>query len=128
MSTIDHVAFTVTNIHEAVNWYKKQAGAHILHEDESWGLVEISGCKLSLVLPDEHPNHFAIKCKSLTDFPWPMENVDTHRDGSSYIYLRDPYGNAIEWIYYPDEEVSEDSSNNSKSQNSRIAPSEHKTS
>jgi extradiol dioxygenase family protein len=97
---IDHVAFVVDNIADAVGWYVSKTGSKILYQDESWAMLEIFGTKLALVLPGHHPAHFAIKCKSTESFPCDMEEINEHRDSSKYYYLCDPYGNAIEWICY----------------------------
>ena len=103
MNTIDHIAFNVNCIDEAVRWYVTKIGAEIKYQDETWAMLNINGVKLALTLPGEHPNHFAIRCNSVDEFPVENKKIGTHRDGSSYVYLSDPYGNAIEWIYYPQE-------------------------
>ncbi len=101
MKNIDHVAFTVKSIDKAVEWYVTQIGAVIKYQDSSWAMLHVGDIKLALVLPGDHPNHFAIRCNSIDEFPVAAEEISTHRDGSHYIYLSDPFGNAIEWIYYP---------------------------
>ena len=102
MSHIDHIAFKVDSIEAAVEWYTTKIGAAVEYQDETWAMLKIGDVKLALVLPGEHPNHFAIRCNSIHDFPVHPDAVGTHRDGSQYIYLSDPYGNAIEWIHYPE--------------------------
>jgi len=99
---VDHVAFIVDSIEAGVEWYEENAGALVQYKDDSWAMLLIGNTKLALVLPNSHPNHFAIKCDSIHDFPSGDEELKTHRDGSQYIYKHDPYGNAIEWIHYPD--------------------------
>ena len=101
---VDHVAFVVDNICDAVEWYKAKTGAKILQQDESWALLEVFKTKLALVLPGDHPAHFAIKCKSTESFPCKKGEIGVHRDASKYYYMCDPYGNAIEWICYTDED------------------------
>lgn len=101
---IDHVAFVVTDINEAVDWYVSQAGASIVYHDKTWAMLEIFGTKLALVLPEQHPNHFAIRCQSTESFPCSDDEIGEHRDASKYYYLKDPYGNAIEWICYPEKQ------------------------
>ena len=96
---IDHVAFVVADINEAVKWYSSKIDVEILYQDDSWAMLEFLGVKLALVLPGQHPPHIAIKGK-LENFPCDDKEVKTHRDNSKYYYLVDPYGNAIEWINY----------------------------
>ena len=102
--SIDHVAFQVKNIEESVRWYKEYCDANVLDIHDDWAMLDISGLKLALVLNQSHPYHVAIKCDSSDEFPpFGAENLaGTHRDGSEYLYLKDPSGNAIEWIFYPD--------------------------
>jgi len=96
---IDHVAFVVPDIKEAIDWYESKIDVKIIQQDKSWAMLEIFGTKLALVLPGHHPPHFAIKSE-LSKFPCRPDEIKTHRDNSSYYYLCDPYGNAIEWINY----------------------------
>jgi extradiol dioxygenase family protein len=101
LNVVDHIAFNVESIADAVEWYTTKTGASIKYQDETWALLDVGGIQLALTLPGEHPNHFAIRCESINEFPISDKKVGNHRDGSNYIYLVDPYGNAIEWIYYP---------------------------
>ncbi len=96
---VDHVAFVVPNIANAVEWYSSKIDVDILYQDESWAMLEFFNTKLALVLPGHHPPHFAIKSE-LNQFPCNADEIAEHRDGSSFYYLCDPYGNAIEWISY----------------------------
>ncbi len=96
---IDHVAFVVPNITDAVAWYDSKLKIEILYQDESWAMLKIRDIKLALVLPGKHPPHFAIKSE-LSSFPCGEDEIEQHRDNSSFYYLCDPYGNAIEWINY----------------------------
>ena len=97
---IDHIAFVVPDIAEAVAWYDGKIDLEVLYQDETWAMVKVNGAKLAFVLPGQHPNHFAIKSE-LHEFPCEEEEIKSHRDRSQYYYLKDPYGNAIEWIHYP---------------------------
>ncbi len=98
---VDHIAFVVDNINEAVEWYTEHTPADVVHRDESWAMLELFDTKVALILPNTHPAHFAIKCESTATFPCEENEIKEHRDGSQYYYLRDPYGNAIEWVHYP---------------------------
>ena len=104
LNTIDHIAFKVDCIASAVSWYVAKTGAKIEYQDETWAMLNVGEIKLALVLPGEHPNHFAIRCNSLDEFPVEENKLDTHRDGSQFVYLSDPYGNAIEWVFYPEKD------------------------
>jgi catechol 2,3-dioxygenase-like lactoylglutathione lyase family enzyme len=98
---IDHVAINVGNISESAEWYKKNLDFKIDYIDESWAMLSHGNTKLALALPDYHPPHIAIRMKSLSDFP--DGEIRYHRDGSAYLYRKDPDGNVIEYIRYPPE-------------------------
>ena len=48
-----------------------------------------------MVLKDMHPPHIAISLPGKAP-----EGVGEHRDGSKYIYEKDPDGNVIETIWW----------------------------
>jgi|TARA_R100001463_G_scaffold90151_1_gene144863 catechol-2,3-dioxygenase len=92
---IDHIAVQVLNIRKGISYYRKNYKCKVLHEDESWALLEFQNTKLALVLPYEHPAHFAVIDDKL-------EGGTTHRDGSRSTYVHDHQGNMIERITYKD--------------------------
>jgi catechol 2,3-dioxygenase-like lactoylglutathione lyase family enzyme len=93
------VAIVVTNIQRAIEWYTKTLEFKIEYSDESWAMLKKDNFKLALTLPGHHPPHIAIRMKSLNDFP--QGEIKYHRDGSAYLYQKDPDGNIIEYIHYP---------------------------
>jgi extradiol dioxygenase family protein len=100
---IDHAAFIVDDIDKAILWYEDRVQATVKYRDKDWAMLDVYGNSLALTLPGKHPNHIALKVNNIEDLPNNVFNsgeIKQHRDGSSYIYLVDPYGNAIEWIYY----------------------------
>ena len=70
--------------------YKRQ------YQDSSWAMLEFENVKLALVLPDQHPFHFAILKDNVEDYGKPV----THRDGSVSVYIKDRSGNNIEILRY----------------------------
>ena len=98
---IDHVAVNVSNIEDSVNWYLKNLNAKIEYVDETWAMLNINGSKIALILKEEHPPHIAIKV-SPDELKSAAKNskIKTHRDGSSYVYLKDLDSNHIEYICY----------------------------
>ena len=93
---IDHIALQVNNINESVNYYKEY-GASVIHQDDTWAFLQFDNIKLALVIEDEHPYHIAFEVDMLPH----TENVKKHRDGSISYYVKDPSGNTIEIIKYP---------------------------
>ncbi len=98
---IDHIAINVSNIKTSSEWYKNNFGFTIEYIDETWAMLKCENTKLALTLPNQHPNHVAIEVSSLKDFP--EGKIKYHRDGSAYLYRKDPDGNVVEYIYYPRE-------------------------
>ena len=96
---LDHIAINVTNIEESVCWYSKSMNFETIYQDDTWALLKNGDLKLALTLPNHHPPHIAIRVNDLSQIP--DGKIGEHRDGSKYLYQKDPDGNVIEWIYYP---------------------------
>jgi len=100
----DHIAVPSNDIAQSVAWYKASFGATVLYEDATWAFLQFGGVKLALVNPRQHPPHIAL---SVTEEQLVAEaraagaSVETHRDGTRGIYLKDPSGNSVEFICYP---------------------------
>ena len=92
MDTLHHIAITVTDIATAVAWYQDQFDVVTTHADDSWALLRFEDCALALVLPDQHPPHFAIERAYAASYG----PLIPHRDGTASVYIRDPWGNVIE--------------------------------
>ncbi len=103
----DHVAISVSNIYRSVEWYKKNFGAIVHQESDYWAMLKVGDVSLALVSKNTHPPHVAFNIDSFNDFP-PGVEIKMHHDGSYYLYKEDPDGNAIEMIYWPKGEASDD--------------------
>ena len=62
--------------------------------------MQLDNIKIAFVVKTQHPRHIAFEVQEFD----PSDKVKKHRDGSSSIYKRDPWGNVIEYIKYPSEE------------------------
>ncbi len=91
LDKLHHVAVAVSNIQEALNWYTKQFHCRVKYQDDTWAIVEFANISLALVLPEQHPPHFAV----LGD-PSQYGQPKTHRDGTRSVYVKDPSGNNVE--------------------------------
>ena len=94
MDKIHHVAVQVDDIKAAVEWYTNKFDAKLAYEDETWALLEFDNLSLALVMPDQHPPHFAIENAKAEQFG----ELTLHRDGTESIYIKDPFGNSVEII------------------------------
>ena len=99
----DHVALLSKNIKASIEWYVKKWNAKILYQDETWGLIELGKSKIAFVSPNQHPAHVCFEIEeSFILNNLPKETFKPHRDGSSSCYIRDPDGNFLEFLYWPD--------------------------
>ena len=100
----DHVAVPSNDIPASVRWYITHFNATVLYQDKTWAFLNVGGQKLALVTPSQHPPHVAIEVSEVqlgeasraANIP-----IDKHRDGTTGIYIHDPFGNAVELICYP---------------------------
>ena len=97
MRKIDHIAIQVDDIKESVQWYRNKFNCKVIYEDDTWAFLQYENIKMALVVEDEHPFHIAFEVKD------PGIESTLHRDGSISRYIKDPSGNSIELIKYPQE-------------------------
>jgi catechol 2,3-dioxygenase-like lactoylglutathione lyase family enzyme len=104
VANIDHVAIQAENIDECVDWYIKNFSPEIIYRDDTWAMLGLGGTKLAITKPSQHPAHIAIEVNSIDEFPCAINEISEHRDGSKYLYVKDPSGNVVEYIWYPSEQ------------------------
>lgn len=98
----DHVALVSKNISRAINWYVEKWNAEILYQDDTWGLIKIGESKIAFVVPHQHPAHICFEIdEEFINKKLSKETFKGHRDGSSSCYIRDPDGNFLEFLYWP---------------------------
>ncbi|MDR4495627.1 MAG: VOC family protein [Nitrospirales bacterium] len=97
---IHHVAIPVPDISKAVEWYTSRFQCRVDYVDETWALLEFANTKLALILPHEHPPHFALSRPDANKFG----ELVTHRDGLNSVYITDPFGNSLEILQTPQHE------------------------
>jgi catechol 2,3-dioxygenase-like lactoylglutathione lyase family enzyme len=104
MQGFDHVAVPAGDIATSVKWYVDTLGAEILYQDKTWAFLLVGGVKVALVTPTQHPPHVAVRVSEAELEQAAKEAgkpIDRHRDGTTGIYIADPFGNAVELICYP---------------------------
>lgn len=108
---IDHVAVPAADIAKSAKWYQDHFEAEVLYQDETWAFLRMGPVKLALVTPGQHPPHVALRVnkEQLDEKAQELgQTPDGHRDGTAGVYLKDPHGNAVELIYYPDSKTAYD--------------------
>ena len=88
---IDHIGIQVNNISESVDYYKGY-GSKVIHQDDTWALLNYDNISLALVLPNMHPPHIAFEKTNAEDYG----KLKKHRDGTSSVYINDPSNNSVE--------------------------------
>ena len=100
----DHTAVPSSDIAASVAWYQKNLGAEVLYQESTWAFLNVGGVKVALVTPTQHPPHVAVRV-SEEELARAAQSagvaIDKHRDGTTGIYIHDPFGNAVELICYP---------------------------
>jgi len=94
MDKLHHVAIQVDDIDAGVKWYQQNFNVEVAYHDDTWALLKFSNISLALVIPDQHPPHFAIENPDAARFG----ELTEHRDGTKSIYIKDPFGNSVEII------------------------------
>ncbi len=92
LDALHHVAVSVPDIGQAVDWYTKNFHCKVSYQDPTWAMLEFANLKLALVIPEQHPPHIAFVHPEAEKFG-PLK---PHRDGTRSVYVRDPAGNSIE--------------------------------
>ena len=94
MDKIHHIAVQVDNVKSAVDWYQKQFNIEVSYQDDTWAMLKFDNISLAIVIPGQHPPHFAIENDHAEDYG----ELTVHRDNTASIYINDPFGNAVEII------------------------------
>lgn len=104
----DHIAIKTKDVATSVEFYKRNFdGVEVLHEDETWGLLNVGGMKIALVTQGEHPPHISFRVDMKEEFEEYAAKMNgkikVHRDRSESFYFKDDSDNAVEIVWYPEE-------------------------
>ena len=94
LDRVDHVAISVSEIAQTLDWYCRNFQCEVLYQDETWALVQFANIKLALVVPSQHPPHLGFFTPRAGDFG----PLNPHRDGTKSVYITDPAGNSLELL------------------------------
>jgi catechol 2,3-dioxygenase-like lactoylglutathione lyase family enzyme len=92
LDPIHHVAISVKDIRQTVDWYTSHFRCRVTYQDETWAMLDFANVKLALVIPSQHPPHLAFVSPEAEQFG----ELKPHRDGTRSIYVADPAGNPVE--------------------------------
>ena len=104
---LDHIAVVSRDLEADAAFYAR-LGFTVEKFDADWAMLrDANGRGIALLSPGgAHPPHFALRAASREA----VESVANdcgghaadHRDGSVSVYVKDPSGNTVELIYYPE--------------------------
>ena len=100
-SIVDHVAILVDDLEEAEEWYAERLGGEITHRQENYIRLKLQNTNIALLSKkfDTSKSHIGILCKNIDNLPVDGTRV-SHRDGTTGVYMQDPFGNNVEFIHY----------------------------
>lgn len=94
LDAMHHIAISVENIQETIDWYTKRFRCRVRYRDDSWALLEFRNISLAFVSHGQHPPHIGFVREDAETFG----ELRPHRDGTRSVYIEDPAGNAVELL------------------------------
>jgi catechol 2,3-dioxygenase-like lactoylglutathione lyase family enzyme len=94
LDRLHHVAISVRDIAEAVDFYRSTFRCEIAYQDATWALLRFANVGVALVLPNQHPPHLGF----VTAMAHQYAPLKRHRDGTESVYISDPTGNSVELL------------------------------
>ena len=105
MSIVDHIAVPVEDLKTAEEWYIQKLHGKVTFRDPKYIRMSVSNTNIALIDKKHYPYaHFAILVENIADLPLELGEAVYHRDGTTGVYVKDPFGNYLEYIYYSDEQ------------------------
>ena len=103
MDTIDHIALLVDDLEMAEEWYCDKLNAKVTFRDEKYTRIKFENTNIALIDKKHYSHsHFAILVENKEDLPLHEGMAVHHRDGTIGVYVEDPFGNYLEYIWYSD--------------------------
>ena len=100
-SQVDHIAVLVDDLEAAEEWYTSHLDGTVTFRDEKYIRVRLENTNIALVDKKHYSYpHFAILVENFCELPEDKGEVVRHRDGTVGIYVKDPFGNYLEYIWY----------------------------
>ena len=105
MSIVDHIAVLVDDLAVAEEWYAQHLNAAVTFRDHKYIRISTANTNIALIDKNHYPDaHIGILVKNREDLPIEKGTVVEHRDGTIGVYVKDPFGNYLEYIWYSDEQ------------------------
>ena len=105
MSVVDHVAILVDDLTVAEEWYVEKLSGKVTFRDSKYIRMRVSNTNIALIDKRHYPHpHFGILVEKIEDLPLELGDTVNHRDGTVGVYVKDPFGNYLEYIWYSDDQ------------------------
>ena len=105
MSEIDHIAVLVDDLETAEIWYIDHLKCEVCYRDDKYIRLRAENINIALIDKKHYPHaHFAILVDKMEDLPTENGEMVKHRDGTIGVYVKDPFGNYLEYIWYSDKQ------------------------
>ena len=105
MSIVDHIAILVDDLSAAEEWYTEKLAGKVAFRDSKYIRMTVSNTNIALIDKNYYPHaHFGILVEKKEDLPLELGEAVYQRDGTIGVYVKDPFGNYLEYIWYSDEQ------------------------
>ena len=104
-SKVDHIAILVDDLEIAEEWYTEKLSGEVTFRDGKYVRLKLENTNIGLIDKKHYSHqHFGILVDNLCDLPSDEGEVVHHRDGTVGTYVKDPFGNYLEYIWYSDDQ------------------------
>ncbi|HAI38199.1 MAG TPA: hypothetical protein DCM40_08795 [Maribacter sp.] len=101
---VDHIAILVDDLDLAEEWYTSQLNAAVSFKDSKYIRIKVQNTNIALIDKKHYPYaHIGILVDDVNNLPADGLRVE-HRDGTIGVYVEDPFGNYLEYIWYSDQQ------------------------
>jgi len=100
MDIVDHIGIRVDDLKEAERWYLERLKAEVTFRSDKYIRLKVGNTNIALIDKIYYPwPHVAVLVENKDDLPTQGYKV-RHRDGTIGVYVEDPFGNYLEYIWY----------------------------
>ena len=101
---VDHIALLVDDLEKAENWYMDNLDATVEFKDQFYTRLRLGNVCIALIDKTHYPcEHIGILVEDIKNLPLEKGEIVKHRDGTIGVYVKDPFGNYLEYIWYSDQ-------------------------
>jgi extradiol dioxygenase family protein len=104
-SIVDHIAILVDDLDIAEEWYCSKLQCEVSYRDKKYIRLKTNNTNIALIDKKFYQYaHFAILVENKEELPVDDGFTVKHRDGTIGVYVKDPFGNYLEYIWYSNDQ------------------------